>query len=62
MIERPGGYQIRRFCVRTGRPVVESAEEQDDFDSGDAAPYRAALHRPVVESSFLVMSFDHILV
>ena len=41
---------------------MESAEEQDDFDSGDTAPYKAALHRPVLESSFLVMSFDHILV
>ena len=41
---------------------MESAEEQDDFDSGDADPYRAVFHRPVVESSFLLMSFDHILV
>ena len=49
MIERPGGFQIRRFCVRPERPVVSSAE--DDPDPGDATLCRAVLHRPVVGST-----------
>ena len=49
MIERPGGFQIRRFCVRPERPVVSSAE--DDPDPGDATLCFAAFHRPVVESA-----------
>ena len=49
MIERPGGFQIRRFCFRPERPVLVSTE--DDLDAGDAVPYRAAFHRPVVESA-----------
>jgi len=49
MIERPGGFQIRRFCVRPERPVVGSAE--DEPDAGDTALGRAALHRTVVGST-----------
>ena len=33
--ERPGGLQIRRFCVKPERPVVGSAE--DEPEAGDAA-------------------------
>ena len=46
MIERPGGFQIQRFCVRPGRHIMESAEP-DDPEFGDAAHCRAALHKPV---------------
>ena len=30
---------------------METAEEQDNSENGDAAPCRAALHRPVVSST-----------
>ena len=46
MIEKHGGFQIRRFFVRPERPVVGSAE--DDPDAGDVALGQAALYRPVV--------------
>ena len=48
MIEKLGGFRIRRVCARPGRPVTESAAEPDDPEFGDAAHCRAALHRPVV--------------
>ena len=44
--ERPGGLQIRRFCVKPERPVVGSAE--DEPEAGDAALCLSALHRPFV--------------
>ena len=37
MFERPGGFQTRRFCVRPGIPVMESAAEPDDPEFEDAA-------------------------
>ena len=49
MIKRPGGSQIRRFCVRPERPVVGSAE--DEPDAGDTVLGRAALRGPVVSSA-----------
>ena len=36
----------------TDQNISDAAQSsQDDLDAGDAAPYRAALHRPVVESA-----------
>ena len=47
MIERSGGFQIRRFCVRPGRPVVSLTV--DEPDAGDTTLCQAALSRFVVE-------------
>ena len=42
-------HALCRAALR--RPFLESAKERDDLGAGYAAPYRAAFHRPVVESS-----------
>ena len=46
MIERPEGFQIWRFCVRPGRPVVRSAAEPDASEFRNASYCRGALPRP----------------
>ena len=49
MIERSRGFQIRRFCVKPGRSVVEAAE--DEPDAGDTALCETALQGPGIEAS-----------
>ena len=44
-------WETRRFCVRPGRPVMESVAEPDDPELRDVVHVRAAFHRHDVESA-----------
>ena len=49
MIQRSGGFQIRRFCVKPGRPVVSLAE--DYSNAVGTALGQAAFPKSVVEAA-----------